>query len=163
MSTTCPISISTSGQFLLNKSNELGIDHIYKANNIQPFFKIDKSNGNCNNIIINFDYISKNQEFTFSIFHTGNISFDGVLKDGKIFNFNEALKFSKFTQYNNKMFIYQCYYLIIISIITFISLFEIIKYSGKATNYLKYIEKLEIELYDLKQQNDWSNEETPKR
>ena len=92
LATNYPLSISTNGQFLLNKSNGIDFYPIHKANNITPIINFENSNNLCNHIIINFDYISKNDEFTCSIFHTGDISFDGVLKDGEIISYKEAMK-----------------------------------------------------------------------
>lgn len=90
--TNCPISITTNGQFLLNISNSIDFYPVHKGNNIEPIIDIQKINNTCNHIIINFDYIAKNEEFTCSLFHTGDISFDGVLKDGQILNINDAAK-----------------------------------------------------------------------
>ena len=95
LATNYPLSISTNGQFLLNKSNGIDFYPIHKANNITPIIDFDKSNNLCNHIIINFDYISKNDEFTCSIFHTGDISFDGILKDGEIISYKDAIQRKK--------------------------------------------------------------------
>lgn len=92
LATNCPLSISTNGQFLLNKSNEIDFYPIHKANNITPIIEFDNSSNLCNHIIINFDYISRNDEFTCSIFHTGDISFDGILKEGEIISYKDALR-----------------------------------------------------------------------
>lgn len=88
---SCPLTISTDGKFLVDKTNGVHLTHLNKTNNIHPIFKID-NNGLVDRIIITFDYISKKEEITCSLFHTGNISFDGVLKDGKIMSRAESMK-----------------------------------------------------------------------
>lgn len=81
---SCPISISTNGQFLVDETSATNLFSSNKANNVNISFNTSENNVT-NNIIINFDYLSKKEELTCSIFHTGKISFDdGVLKDGKI-------------------------------------------------------------------------------
>ena len=84
--TTCPILISTNGYFLLNKENDIHFYPVHKSNNIYPIFDINNSNERCNHIIITFDYLSKYESFSCSLFHTGDISFDGILKEGEILN-----------------------------------------------------------------------------
>lgn len=83
-----PISLSTNGQFLIDETNKINLFPSNKVNNVYPLFKNDNDN-NCNHITITFDYISKKENLTCSLFHTGNIFFNGVLKDGEIISLNE--------------------------------------------------------------------------
>lgn len=85
----CPISVSTTERFLVENPEDVNLASTIKANKISILLNTNETKNNiCNNIIIDFDYIPKKKEFSFSIFHTGNISFNGVLKDGEIVNEN---------------------------------------------------------------------------
>lgn len=81
---TCPLSVLTNGEFLVDQSNGVNLFPLNKANNVYPLFEVVEDNGKCDRFVIAFDYISKKDKLTCSIFHTGNISLDGILKDGKI-------------------------------------------------------------------------------
>ena len=81
---SAPLSVSTDGIFLVDKSNGVKLSSSTDANNIYPSFDIDEESGECSSIIVNFDYIPKRGKLTFSFFHTGDIILNGVLKDGKI-------------------------------------------------------------------------------
>lgn len=80
-----PLSISTTGKFLIDTSNGMQLRSSNKANNIYPKFEVDDEY-TCNRIFIVFDYIPKHEQLTCSFFHTGEIAVKGVLKDGKILN-----------------------------------------------------------------------------
>lgn len=79
-----PISISTDDIFLANNITNFRSSN--KVTNVKPLFEID-SNGTCNKITIDFDYIPKKEEIIFSVYHTGNIELNGLLKDGEIINY----------------------------------------------------------------------------
>ena len=141
--TACPISISTNGRFLLNKSNEIDFYNTHTANNIQPNYIINKDNI-CNQIIINVDYMPKNYEFACSFFHSGNISLDGVLKDGKILNIKEAINHSKVAHNIYK----------VASIVTVIAFLVAITITFATTTlrYKKYEEDALYKINNLEQQ-----------
>ena len=89
-----PLSISTTGEFILQQSNEKKLftlhtpHYIYPLINSNPDGKRDKFN----HITLPFDYIPKKEEITCSLLYTGEISFNGVLKDGKIVNLEKYKK-----------------------------------------------------------------------
>lgn len=115
---SCPISIYTDGKFLVDESNGMNLFPLNKANNVYPLFEVDENNGTCDKIIVTFDYLSKKEELTCVIFHTGNISFNGVLKDGKIITPIENEKRKK-----RNSLIYQIFLFIIGAIFTLLSYF----------------------------------------
>lgn len=86
VSPSCPFSISTNGVFLLNNVNDTNLYSSNKTNHVFASFNIDESNNETRHIILNFEYIAKKEEWTYTVLHTGDITFDGVLKDGKISN-----------------------------------------------------------------------------
>lgn len=88
----CPIAISTNGQFLVDRDNGMNLFPLNKANNVYPLFEVNEKTGACNRIIIHFDYISKKEEIVCSFFHTGDITIEGVIKEGKIYNSDEIVK-----------------------------------------------------------------------
>lgn len=92
---SCPISLSTDGKFLVDESNRMNLFPLNKANNVYPIFETDTTHRINNKIIIAFDYISKKEELTCSLFHTGDISFNGILKDGEIISYQESVKRKK--------------------------------------------------------------------
>jgi len=109
---SCPISISTNGQFLVDESNTTNLFSSNKANNVNISFNTSENNIT-NNIIICFDYLSKKEELTCSIFHTGKISFDdGVLKDGKILTPAQYKKRKKILKYLLESIVYVIFILI---------------------------------------------------
>lgn len=81
-----PFSISTNGVFLLNNINDANLYSSNKTNHVFTSFNVDESNNETRHIILNFEYIAKKEEWTYTILHTGDITFNGVLKDGKISN-----------------------------------------------------------------------------
>ncbi len=93
---SCPLSVSTDGYFLVDENNKMDLFSSNRLNNISHthvptktypiphFYDLSENDEKRKSIIINFDYIARNEEITCALFHTGNISFDGVLKDGKI-------------------------------------------------------------------------------
>lgn len=97
---SCPLSISTDGYFLVDENNKMALFSSNRINNISHMhapiakhtiphvFDSEDSALQRKSIIINFDYIAKNEEITCALFHTGKISFNGVLKDGKVINAN---------------------------------------------------------------------------
>ena len=94
---SCPLSISTTGKFLIDKTKGVNIVSSNTAYNVQPLFDLDDRNM-CDSIVIAYDYISKKGEITVSLFHTGNISVDGELKEGKILNAADIQKHEKIVQ-----------------------------------------------------------------
>ena len=86
VSPSCPFSISTNGVFLLNNINDANLYSSNKTNHVFTSFNVDESNNETRHIILNFEYIAKKEEWTYTILHTGDITFNGVLKDGKISN-----------------------------------------------------------------------------
>lgn len=86
-----PISLSTNGKFLIDKSNKMKLNHLNDANNIYLIFKTN-DDLTCNNIIIDFDYIAKKEKLQCTLLHTDEISFDGKIKDGKILTPNNMKK-----------------------------------------------------------------------
>jgi hypothetical protein len=74
------LSITTSGVFLINSTNEL---EITKSN---KFMKMEPSLISSNKIELSFDYFDPKNEISFSIFHTGDIKVCGSIKNGKIIN-----------------------------------------------------------------------------
>ena len=79
-----PISISTKGQFILNKSKNIYLESTNKSNNIFPIFNINERTRQCDKIVLEFDYIAKKETISCTLLHTDKISLDGILKDGKI-------------------------------------------------------------------------------
>lgn len=78
----CPISISTSGQFLKPKIKYI---ESYPTNKISKYnLLFQDNNGTCNSVKFDFDYIPKKAIITYSLFHTGDITFNGDLMDGNI-------------------------------------------------------------------------------
>lgn len=78
----CPISITTSGEFLSSEKEAIKSHPTNKISNYNlSFYNNEKIN---NYVKFNFDYIPKKAIVTFSLFHTGNIMFNGDLIEGKI-------------------------------------------------------------------------------
>lgn len=92
VSPSCPFSISTNGIFLLDNLKNTDLYSSNKTNHSHVFFDINSANDTCRNIIFNFEYIDKEEEWTYTVLHTGNISFNGILKEGKITNNTETEK-----------------------------------------------------------------------
>lgn len=78
----CPISISTSGQFLKPKNEYI---ESYPTNKISMYkLLFQENNGICNSVKLDFDYIPKKAIINYSLFHTDDITFNGDLMDGNI-------------------------------------------------------------------------------
>ena len=90
-----PLSISTDGFFLVDSVNGINLCPLNEASNTYPAFIVNEDNGECKKIVIGFDYIPKYEEFTCSFFHSGDIVFDGILKDGKIMDNDSLIKREK--------------------------------------------------------------------
>lgn len=106
---SCPLSISTNGKFLVDQSNGINLFNINEANNVYPLFEVDDKDNTCNRIIFAFNYIPKKDILTCSLFHTGEISFNGILKDGKIIDnkvYDKLLKVSNFINKVNLLIVF---------------------------------------------------------
>ena len=79
---SCPISLSTSGQFLNSKMEVIESRPLNKKTRYNLSF--ETKNNICNYIKFNFDYIPKKAIITYSIFHTGDIIFNGDLMEGDV-------------------------------------------------------------------------------
>lgn len=79
---SCPISLSTSGQFLNAKVECIKSRPLSKK--AQYNLSFEGNNNIYNYIKFNFDYIPKKAIITYSVFHTGNIIFNGDLMEGEI-------------------------------------------------------------------------------
>ena len=90
-----PLSIITTGRFLIDKPKGIDFSSTNKSNNIHPFYEFDDQNM-CNRITIAFDYISKREKLTITILHTEEISVGGILKDGKILDQNKIMRRKNF-------------------------------------------------------------------
>ena len=145
---SCPLSISTDGKFLVDQSNSMSLFPLNKTNSVCPLFDIDDNNV-CNHIIISFDYISKKEELTCSVFHTGNISFNGVLKEGKIFNNNDNIN-SSMTLKNFSNIFALCTGIVVLLalIITFSN--SMLEYKETINDSLLHIENLNNEIDELR-------------
>lgn len=86
VSPSCPLSLSTNGVFLSKDFNDTNLYSSNKTNHVFASFTIDESNNEARHIILNFEYMAKKEEWTCTVLHTGDITFNGVLKDGKISN-----------------------------------------------------------------------------
>lgn len=89
-----PLSFITNGEFLINKTNKTNLINSNKNENLNV--TLIEENARIRKLNIEFDYISKNEFITFTVFHTDNIFFNGKLKDGKIINLNNNSKYKLF-------------------------------------------------------------------
>lgn len=78
-----PLALSTTGKFLIDKTKGVQLISSKKSNNIHLLYDLDDRNM-CDCITIAYDYISKKDEATLSLIHTGEISVSGELKEGQI-------------------------------------------------------------------------------
>ena len=119
-----PLSISTNGIFLIDELNEIELYSSNKSSVVQPLFDID-NDGICNYIIISFDYISKKEELTCSILHTGNIIFEGTLKEGRL-SINPFSNFPSFNNTNKALYylVMCCIIITILTISTFLGFYK---------------------------------------
>lgn len=90
-----PLLLSTNGRFFADESTNIELVNHAKGNKISIGLGIDSSKKICNQIQINFDFLPKKGSFCFSIFHTEDISFDGILKDGSILIASDVAKRKK--------------------------------------------------------------------
>lgn len=84
------LSITTDGVFLINSINEL---EITKSN---KFMKVNPSLISSKKIEFSFDYFDPKNEFSLSIFHTGNIEVSGTIKNGRIINDTQIEKINHY-------------------------------------------------------------------
>lgn len=93
---SAPLTIETTGDFFIDsqedidKTTQLFSENEY--NKVFPQVEI-KENNICKRTVINFDYISKKETITCSVFHTGKVSVKGKLKEGKIIEKKEFNNF----------------------------------------------------------------------
>lgn len=78
-----PLSVTTTGKFIADSKNGMTLFTKNEYNNVYPLFRYDEADV-CTGVIIAFDYISKKESITCTVFHTGSIEFGGKLKEGKI-------------------------------------------------------------------------------
>lgn len=78
----CPLSVSTSGFFLKAKSDCIVSQPVNKIS--QYALSFQGNEGTYNYVKLDFDYIPKKAIITYSLFHTGDIIFNGDLMDGEI-------------------------------------------------------------------------------
>ena len=118
---TKPISISTKGQFLLNKEENIYLNSTNKASNISPIFYFDEVTNQCNHFVLDFDFLAKKEGIVFTLLHTDRINdLSGELKDGKIVNYRKTKKVKK---NNNKLYhAFIRFYLLLFSLLVLIFL-----------------------------------------
>lgn len=80
-----PLSLMTNGEFLASSDTGVKLFSENTDNNVYPFFEIDEKNI-CKKVVIHFDYISKKETISCTVFHTGTLSICGKLKEGKLKN-----------------------------------------------------------------------------
>lgn len=73
----------TNGNFLTNEIKFLSSNITHQ---VCPTFKSERNSNVYNTILLNFDCISKKEEISCLLIHTGEISLIGTLKDGKRIN-----------------------------------------------------------------------------
>ena len=74
-----PLTLTTDGEFFVNSVEILSKN---KINNMRLVYDLEENISK--SVSIQFDYLAKNDIVSFSVFHTGNVSLSGVLKNGKI-------------------------------------------------------------------------------
>lgn len=80
-----PLSLITTGEFLTSSDTGVKLFSENNDNNVYPLFEIDKNNM-CQKVIVHFDYISKKETISCTVFHTNSLFVNGKLKDGKLKN-----------------------------------------------------------------------------
>lgn len=75
-----PLSIVTTGEFFLYLNNNIVAPLLF--GNLHLQFDSTESN-NLKKILVKFDYIPKKASISYTIYHTGELSIIGKLKDGK--------------------------------------------------------------------------------
>lgn len=91
---SAPLSLKTDGQFLINSDTGTKLLTENNCNSVYPLIETDE-NGICKKTIINFDYISKKETISCTVFHTGTLSICGKLKDGKLKNNEKIFKINE--------------------------------------------------------------------
>ncbi len=86
-----PLAVTTTGEFMTDTKNGMKLNTYDEYNNVYPLF-ISSENGKCTHVSIAFDYISKKEAISCTIFHTGSLNFNGKLKEGKILDNNKSWK-----------------------------------------------------------------------
>lgn len=131
-----PLSVNTNGKFILANDSSQIPNLSKKEYDIQLHPQIIK-NSICSKILIAFDYIPSKGTISFSLFHTGDISFTGTIKDGNIINSNKNIYSSKI--HLNYKIIYL--YFIIAILIFFITRTHIslINYENNMNNTIQNI------------------------
>lgn len=88
-----PLSLITTGEFLASSDTGVKLFSENTDNNVYPLFELDE-NGMCQKVLIHFDYISKKETISCTVFHTNSLNIIGKLKDGKIVNSTDELTIS---------------------------------------------------------------------
>lgn len=107
-------SLCTDGEFIINDTFNSDSTILNEKNNLKIIYKNDI---NINQLNLNFDYIAKKEKIVLSFFHTGNIYFNGKLKDGKIIQIPEETKYEELTSKSIDIFSYSFDVLMVILII----------------------------------------------
>lgn len=82
-----PLCVYTTGNFIVD--DQMQLSDLYDENNVNIRVETLKKGGE--KAIIDFDFISKGQTIELSFFHTGIISFAGMLKEGKVVGNSDSL------------------------------------------------------------------------
>lgn len=82
-SASCPLAITTNGEFILDKDGKIKQDR-ESSNNISFVLDENNSQNTLKRAFISFDYIPKKESISLFVFHTEPIHISGKLKDGKI-------------------------------------------------------------------------------
>lgn len=115
----CPLSIHTDGIFIIDEQS-MQLPDINNENDIHITFETNES-GLPSIATIKFDFISKKQLITFSLLHTGNISFGKwLLKEGKVLDSDEILDSTEPHPIITKQTLLVLFFPIIITIITYL-------------------------------------------
>lgn len=91
---SAPLSLITDGEFLINSNTGTKLLSENDYNNVYPFIETDENNI-CKKTTICFDYISKKETISCTVFHTGSLTIYGKLKDGKLKNNVKNFEFSQ--------------------------------------------------------------------
>lgn len=86
-----PLSLTTNGEFFASSDTGVRLFSKNTDNNVYPLFEVDENNI-CKRLIIHFDYISKKETISCTVFHTGALDIKGKLKEGKIKNSEDVNK-----------------------------------------------------------------------
>lgn len=80
-----PLSLVTNGEFLTSSDTGVILFSKNTDNNVYPLCELNDSDI-CQRLLIHFDYISKKEVISCTVFHTGSLDVNGKLKDGKMKN-----------------------------------------------------------------------------